>query len=200
MPRLSTRTRPGTAGSLLSNRPLLPNRMLLEAIRRPRGIGGQRVVHRLRHIADVVDDRLPGVRQYDARVLIERVNAALEQVAAVQVIGGRPLEVLSARLLHHEVVVRRKADIPGLADVANPGILLPVTAADVRGAVGRGVIRDDQLEILIALPQQGLDRLGEILLAVIDGKPDAQPGGRAHSPATRGRTARRECTGTAPLM
>ncbi len=93
---------------------------------------------------------------------------------------GRPLEQLPPGLLEDEVVVRGEADVPRLPDIADPGVLLPVAAADVGGAVGRGVVRDDQLEILVALAKQGIEGLGEVVLAVVNRKPDAQPGYRAH--------------------
>jgi len=43
------------------------------------------------------------------------------------------------RLLDDEVVVRGEPDVPRLAEVAHPGVLLLVATADVTGAVGRGV-------------------------------------------------------------
>jgi hypothetical protein len=83
-------------------------------------------------------------------------------------------------LLEDEVVVRSEADVARLTDVADPGILLFIATADVGGAVGRGVVRNDQLEILVALAEQGLELLGEVVLAVVDRKPDAQSGYRVH--------------------
>src|SRR5262249_60620961 len=71
-----------------------------------------------------------------------------------------------------------------LPDVADPGILLPVAMTDIRGAVCRGIVRDNQLEVPIALTEQRLEGLRKLLLGVVHGETDAQPGGRAHLPPT----------------
>src|SRR6185369_8677486 len=118
----------------------------------------------------------------------------------VQVIRGRPLEEFAARLPENEIVVRRETNVALVADVPDPGVLLQVAAADAGGAIGRGVVRDNQLEVLVALTEQGFDGLGEVVLAVVDGKPDAQPGCSGHrappgDPAWRGLRAT-----TAPVI
>ena len=110
------------------------------------------------------------------RVLVERINAVLQQVTSIQVVIGRPLEQLAPGLLDDEVVVRGKSDVARLTNIADPGVLLLVATADVRGAIGRGVIRDDQLKILVALAQQSIKRFGEVVRTVVDRKADGQPG------------------------
>src|SRR5262245_38029890 len=155
-----------------------------EALRRPRRVRCQRVLERLRNVARLVDRRFPGVSKNYLRVRVERVDAAPQQVAAVQVVGSRPLEQFAARLLEHEVVVRGEADVARLADVADPGVLLAVATADIGGAVGRGVVRDDQLEILVALAEQGIEGLADVVLAVVHREPDAHRGRRGHCAPT----------------
>jgi hypothetical protein len=83
-------------------------------------------------------------------------------------------------VVDQDVVIRRASDVARLPDIPDPRVLLQVATADVRGPVRRVVVRNDQLEILIALPEQRVERFGELLLAVIDRKPDAQPGNRGH--------------------
>src|SRR5271165_3880743 len=83
-----------------------------------------------------------------------------------------------------EVHVRGKADVPRLAEIAHPGVLLLVATADVTGAVGRGVVRNDQLEIREALAEQGLKGLGDVFLAVVYRKADGELGCGAHFPPT----------------
>ena len=155
-----------------------------EALRRPRRRRVERVLERLGHGARVVDLCRPGVGEHDVRVLVERVDAALQQVAGVQVIVRRPLEQFAPRLLGDEVVVGGEPDVPRLAEIAYPGVLLLVASADVTGAVGRGVVRNYQLEIREALAEQGLERLGDVFLAVVYRKADGEPGCRAHFPPT----------------
>ena len=155
-----------------------------EALRRPRGCRVERVLERLGQGTRVVDLCRPGVGEHHVRVLVERVDAALQQVAGVQVIVRRPLEQLAPRLLGDEVVVGGEPDVLRLAEIAHPGVLLLVATADVTGAVGRGVVRNDQLEIREALAEQGLERLGDVFLAVVYRKADGEPGCRAHFPPT----------------
>src|SRR5271166_6308568 len=96
-----------------------------------------------------------------------------------------------------EVHVRGQADVPRLAEIAHPGVLLLVTAADVTGAVGRGVVGNDQLEISKALAEQGFERLGDVFLAVVYRKTDGEPGCHAHIPPALRRAAGRKGTATA---
>src|SRR6478735_5340850 len=70
-------------------------------------------------------------------------------------------------------------DVPGLAYVADSGVLIGVAPADVAGGVGRSVVGNDQLEVLVGLAEQRLDRLREIDLAVEGRQPDTQPRRRA---------------------
>src|SRR5215471_13017397 len=114
------------------------------------------------------------------RMLIECINAALQEVTAIEIVCRRPFKKLPTRLLNHEIVIRRKAYVARLTDVTDSGILARITIADVGCAVGRCVIRYDQLEILVALAEQGFYRLREVFLAVVDGKPDAEPGCTVH--------------------
>ena len=92
-----------------------------------------------------------------------------------------PLEVPPAGLADQEVVVGRGADVDRLADVPDPLVALRVVPADVRGLVGRRVVGDDQLEVLVGLRQQRVQRLGEVLGTVVDRQPDGQ---RRRAPAS----------------
>jgi hypothetical protein len=168
-----------------------------EAFWRPRACGVERVADSLDRGARVIDLRRPAVSEHDLRILVERVDAALKEVAGVQVVVRRPLEQLTPRLLGDEVVVGGKPDVPRLAEIAHPGILLLVATADVPGAIGRGVIRNDQLEISEGLAKQGLDRLADVLLAVVHRKADGEPGRRAHFPSTLRQAAGRSGMTTA---
>jgi hypothetical protein len=118
--------------------------------------------------------------QDNIRMLIKCIDAALQKFTTVQVIRSRPLEKFAARLIDHEVVVRGKAYIAWLADIADSGVFVRITMADFGGTVGRCIVRDNQLEILVALAEQGLYGLREVFLAIIDWKPDAEPGYSVH--------------------
>ena len=111
-------------------------------------------------------------------MLVERFDAALDQFAGIQVVVGRPFEQLSPSLLDHDIVVGGEPDVLRLTDVADPRVLLRGALADLRGVLlGGRVVRNDQLaEILVALAEQGIDRLGEIPLAVKDRESNSEPG------------------------
>ena len=128
-----------------------------EALRRPGRGRGQRVLVRVRHGSRQVDLRGPGVREHDLRILVERLDTQLEQVTGIKVVVRRPFEQLATRFVHDGVVVRSEPDILRLADVADPGVLFLVLVADIAGTVRRGIIRDDQLEIGVALAEQGIE-------------------------------------------
>ena len=90
------------------------------------------------------------------RILVKRVDTVFQEVTGVEIIAGRPLEQFTSSLPNDEVVVGGSTKVARLADVADPGVLLQVAAADSGGVVGRGVVRNDQLEILVALAKQGI--------------------------------------------
>jgi hypothetical protein len=113
-------------------------------------------------------------------VLVKCVNAALQKVASVQVVVGCPLEKLATSDPDQEIVIRDHTNIARLADIANSGIPLGVPVADLGGAIGRGVVRDDKFEILVTLAKDRVDGLGEEVLPVVNRKPDAQPGNCTH--------------------
>lgn len=161
-----------------------------EALRRVRRVGGEPVLVGDRHLAVAVDDRLAGVREDHLRPLVQRLHAAPQQVPAVQVVVRCPLEQLAAGLVEDVVVVRRGADVAGQPQVPDARVLRGVPAADVLGPVARGVVGDDQLEVLVGLAEQGVERLGQVLLAVVHGQADAQPGSVGHVVLTSGMGSR----------
>lgn len=172
-----------------------------EALRSARGVGGEPVLVGDLHLAVAVDDGLAGVREDHLRPLVQRRHTTAQQVPGVEVVVRGPLEQLAAALGEHVVVVRRGADVAGQPDVPDARVLRGVPAADVPGAVGRRVVGDHQFEVLVGLPQEGVQRLGQILLAVVDGKADAQPGVGGHVVLTSGmewwsrsRRAARNCS------
>ena len=66
-----------------------------------------------------------------------------------------PLEQLTPGLPDNEVMIGYKAYVVRLADITNPGVPPFVAMADSRSVVGRSVVRDDQLEIVVTLTKQG---------------------------------------------
>ncbi len=68
-------------------------------------------------------------------VPVERVHAALQKVAGIQVVIGRPFEELAAGDSDEEIVVRDHANMARLADITNPGVPLLIAAAYLGGAI-----------------------------------------------------------------
>jgi len=101
-----------------------------------------------------------GVREHGLGVLVERVYATLQVVARIQVVVRCPLEEFATGGPDEAVVVRDDADVAWLAHVADPGVLCLVVTAYLGGPVSGGVVRDNQLEVLVTLAEQGLDSFG----------------------------------------
>ena len=123
--------------------------------------------------APVVDDHRPRVRQHRRRSLLEHLDARAEEARAEQIVVRRPLEVLAAREVEAAVVVRPRPEVAWVPDVTHAGVPSGVGGADLRGAVGGGVVGDDQLEVPEVLLQDRVDGPREVALAVEDGQADA---------------------------
>jgi len=92
------------------------------------------------------------------------------------VITRGPHKVFSPGLLHHKIKIEQHPPILRLPDITYPLVLGGVFQADLRGAVGGGVVRDDQFEIRESLPQERVQGLPDILLAIKDRHADTHPG------------------------
>src|SRR5262249_61584858 len=77
---------------------------------------------------------------------------------------------------------------PAVAVVDGPARARTAAGApphDVDGAVGRAVVADDHLEVLVRLGQHGLDGLGDEALAVVRRDQDTDDGGHPASLSAR---------------
>ncbi|MCE3247602.1 MAG: hypothetical protein K0R41_1427 [Geminicoccaceae bacterium] len=104
--------------------------------------------------------------QDDRRLGVEDLDAALEEGRRADIVVRRPFEVAAAGALEDQIVVGDRADVFRVADIAHPGIPARKFLANLLGAIGRGVVLDQQLEILVSLPKYGSDRFGYIVRAV----------------------------------
>src|SRR5262249_43441150 len=123
---------------------------------------------------------------------VELRDQALQHRGRTDVVMGRPAEVLTSRPPEGEGAIAHAADVVGVAPVANPRIARRVPTADLLGPVGRRVVGDQQLEVVVRLSKYRFDRLLEELVAVVDRQTDAHPGHsgwarhRAHPPEPEG--------------
>src|SRR5258708_21311056 len=89
---------------------------------------------------------------------------------------SEPFEVAAPRVAEREVVVRGGAEIVRVAEVADARVAGGVILADFSGPVRRGVVADDEFEIVEALREYRADGDFEIGLAVVDGHTHADGG------------------------
>src|SRR6185437_1699406 len=92
-----------------------------------------------------------------------------------------PFEEAPAGVSEDEVVVRGRAEIGGVAEIAHAPVLQSVVPADLGGAVRRSVVADHQLEVAACLREHRADGLLQIPLAVVDGDTDRHRRGRTGS-------------------
>jgi hypothetical protein len=137
---------------------------------RARGQGADVVL-----LAPRVDRANPGEAQHDLRVPVEDLDAPREEGGRGRIVVPAPLEVLASRELEDPVVVSGGAQVLRIPEIADSGIARRVPPADRLRCVGGRVVGDDQLEYAKRLREDGIQRLGEIFLAVVDGQPDADP-------------------------
>ena len=135
--------------------------------------------------AGVVGDLHDRMAEHGLRVRFQGSHAPRQVSRTNEVVVRRPLEVPPARALEDHIVVLRGADVGFLPIVANAPVGGRIASADLRGAIGRGVIGDDQLEIRKCLGEDRLDRLGEERRTVVDREPDADRRPVVHFLTTR---------------
>ena len=101
-----------------------------------------------------VDELGPGIRQHDRGVPIQNGDAARQELRSAHVISRVPSEVLTGGELERPLDVSRQPEVPLVADVADALIHRGIGPRDLARAVGRGVVADDELEVVVGLRQQ----------------------------------------------
>jgi hypothetical protein len=115
-------------------------------------------------------------------VINSMIQDAFLEVGRLQhVVVGGPFEIRAVGQLEGAVEVGRRADVHGLAVIADARVGGGVALADRRRIVGRRVVGDDQLEVTVALSQDRLDGFGNMMLPVADRQPDADSRSFGHA-------------------
>src|SRR5262245_56159336 len=84
-----------------------------------------------------------------------------------------PLEVLARRLLEHEIGVPGKAAVDMLPHITDAPVASRILAANVGRGIRRGVVGNDELEVLVGLGKDRLYALPDIILAIKHWQTDA---------------------------
>src|SRR5207245_5040772 len=161
-----------------------------EAVAGPRLWQVQPIVVVRRHPSVLVDEPRLRICEHHPRFPIQDLNAARQEFGSRDVIRSCPAEIRSRGQLYCVAKVRCGTAILSVADVADSPVLRRIRARDLWCAIDRRVITDDQLEVLVGLRTQGLERRREIALPVVHGYADTHSGPCAcHRPSHgRGRT------------
>src|SRR5262249_56037943 len=96
----------------------------------------------------------------------------MDEFGSQHIVVTRPLKILTRCAMKHFIEICGGADITFLLQIADALVLFGVIAANVGGRVGRCIIRDNQLEIAIGLPEYRFDRLRYESFTIPDGHAD----------------------------
>src|SRR5262249_12790546 len=119
-----------------------------------------------------VDKPCGRVAQDDAVVRIQEINAKLEVIWQAHVVVCCPLKIFPDRKVDAPIVVRRGTQILRVPEITYPRVLAHEFPADFFRAVRGGVVRNNQLEVGEGLNEDRIERMGEIVLTVVDGDRD----------------------------
>jgi hypothetical protein len=92
----------------------------------------------------------------------------------VEVIVGSPLEQGRRRELEHPIEVGDSPKVPIIARVMDAGIPQRIFAANLRSAIARRVIADQNFEVCESLRQQAVEQLWQKLLPIKDRDSDRE--------------------------
>jgi hypothetical protein len=151
---------------------------------RPRtitGNGNQILARDLAIFIDELDLRIG--EHHGVRCPVQRIHTPPDELRMILIIMGHPLEVLRTGQFEHAVVVGSGADIRFISIVTNSLVHSGVFLANRARVIRRGIVGDDQLEVLKILVQDGVNGLPDVLLSIEDRKPYANQGYPRHQKA-----------------
>ena len=85
------------------------------------------------------------------------LDGPLDECRVPEIVARRPLEIPGRRQLEHAIEVARVADIRGVAKISDARVACRIVPTDIGGGIGRGVVADDQDEVLVGLGQEGVE-------------------------------------------
>ena len=121
-----------------------------------------------------------GACHCDFRMRFEKVELLGDAGRARDIVAVEPGDVASARMIERIVARRGYAAVGPLRD--DPDARVVERADHVQRMIGRSVVDDDELQVLIRLIEDAADRLADELRAVIDRQQDGNGRGQRHFP------------------
>ena len=136
-------------------------------------IRGQLIAVVVDESAGFIDDSRSRVREHHRRIAVQDFKAGLQEPRKAEIVVRCPFEVGPGGQCQRPIVIFRRHQHRLASEVANPLFAGGKVNRNLPGRVGRSVIRDDNLEILPGLVQEGFKRSGDISRTVVDGQADA---------------------------
>ena len=124
-------------------------------------------------MAMLVDRALLAISQHDGWITVQYGDATFEIGRGDRVVVALPLEVSAPGELEGDVVVSGGTQILLIAGIADALVPRDESPADFRRGIRGGVVGDDQLQIRVGLPKDGLDRLLQEAPTVVHRQTDA---------------------------
>ncbi len=128
--------------------------------------------------AILLDEGGPRDAEHRMRIAAQREDVVADEIRVPVIVSSGEHEVGALRMLEDEGEVPHRPAIDRLADVADARLAQGIAADDVAGAVGRGVVGDDQGEAAEGLQEQRIQRLGDGVPGIVYRHPDHQRGAR----------------------
>ena len=132
--------------------------------------------------AGVVDADAERIREHRLGMGVELGRRLLQPHRVPDVVVTRPREVRRRREalpgeLQRATPVAHEPELTVVSLVDDSRVELGILECDGPAAVVRAVVHDDDREVVPALGEQGLERLGEVCLAVVDREAEDRAGG-----------------------
>ncbi len=128
---------------------------------------------RIDQVGILVDNSGIRVNEHRVQLAVELLDAELEKVPMADVVVCRPLEKLSSSERHDKIEVRPRANVGLVAMIPYSSVVRREFPTNFLRVVRRGIVADDELEVLEGLIEDGLDGLGDVAGPIVDWQADA---------------------------
>jgi len=106
--------------------------------------------------------------QNHRRVFIQHLNAPQQKIRSMNVVVCGPLKVFPGSKPERPIEISCRSNILGISVVADTRVTTPIASTDRLGSVRRGVVANDDLEVVEGLVEKRFDLFRNVPLAIID--------------------------------